>query len=112
MTYAHFLFFFLIIPIIVLCLLLRRRLFDRRYWSTTALLFIPVLVCMAPWDHTAVALGIWSWAPQQTWPGRIWLIPLEEYLFSLLQTLLTTLALYASLVWWQARHNPVAEGSL
>ncbi|HEY0753600.1 MAG TPA: lycopene cyclase domain-containing protein [Ktedonobacteraceae bacterium] len=103
MTYALFLCFFLVFPIIVLSLLLRRHLLEKRYWLTTGLLFIPVLLCMAPWDHVAVSNGIWNWTPQQTWGLRFWLIPPEEYLFALLQTILATMLVYGIGLWWRDR---------
>jgi lycopene cyclase domain-containing protein len=54
---------------------------------------------MALWDHIAVTLGVWGWTPQQTWGIRLWLIPLEEYLFALLETLLLTMLMYAIGLW-------------
>ncbi len=99
MTYAGFLTLFLLIPLGILSLLLRRRLLDRRYWLATGLLLLPVLLGMALWDHIAVVLGIWSWTPQQTWSPRLWLIPLEEYLFALLETLFLTMLVYAINLW-------------
>lgn len=103
MTYAEFLCLFLLFPILLLCLLLRRRLLNGRYWRTTALLCVPVLLCMAPWDHTAALWGIWGWTPQQTWRIHLWLVPLEEYLFSILETILGTMTLYALVLWLQAQ---------
>ena len=110
MTYAEFLCLFLILPILILSLLLRRRLLERRYWLTTALLCVPVLICMAPWDHTAAFLGIWSWTPRQTWQVRVWLVPLEEYLFCVLETILGTMVLYALMLWLQPRRSGEEEG--
>ncbi len=108
MTYATFLLIFLLGPsaLLILALALRRRLSSRRFWFTVSLLSLPVLLAMAPWDHTAVAWGIWNWTPQQTWGLRLWLIPPEEYLFSLLETLLTSLLVYALLQPWQRRPRP------
>lgn len=99
MTYAGFLSLFLVIPILILSLLLRRHLLNKYYWSTTMLLFLPVLVCMAPWDHTAASWGIWNWTPRQTWGIRLWLLPLEDYLFALLETLLITMLIYGMSIW-------------
>ncbi len=99
MTYAEFLCLFLILPILILSLLLRKHLLERRYWLTTGLLCVPVLICMAPWDHTAALWGIWGWTPRQTWQIRVWLVPLEEYLFCVLETILGTMALYALTLW-------------
>jgi lycopene cyclase domain-containing protein len=109
MTYAGFLALFLLVPIGSLILLLGRRLLCRRYWLTTALLAAIVLLAMAPWDHAAVARGIWNWSLAQTWGLRLWLIPLEEYLFALLETLLTTLLLYALLRSGRAPAPPLPQ---
>nr|BBH93099.1 hypothetical protein KTA_12980 [Thermogemmatispora argillosa] len=114
MTYAGFLALFLLAPSALLALLLRRQLLCRRYWLTTALLACIVLLAMAPWDHAAVARGIWNWSSAQTWGLRLWLIPLEEYLFALLETLLTTLLLFALLL-SRSRSAPrrrISEGQL
>lgn len=103
MTYAGFLSIFLLPPLVILSLLLRRRLFNRHYWLATALLLLAALLAMALWDHTAVALGIWSWTQQRIWGLRLWLIPLEEYLFAFLETLLLTMLVYTVDLWRQAR---------
>lgn len=105
MTYAGFLCLFLLLPILILGLFLRRRLLEKRYWLTTTLLCLPVLICMAPWDHTAVLWGIWNWTPRQTWQIRLWLVPLEEYLFCILETILATMLLFAFLHWRSARRQ-------
>lgn len=99
MTYAGFLSLFLLLPLLILSLLLRWRLLDRQYLSATARLLLPVLLGMALWDHAAAVLGIWSWTPQQTWGPRLWLIPVEEYLFALLETLLLTMLVYTVYLW-------------
>jgi lycopene cyclase domain-containing protein len=99
MTYACFLVLFLLLPLALVSLVLRRRLLNWRYWLTTAQLLLVVLPTMALWDHAAVVLGVWGWTPQQTWGVRLWLIPLEEYLFALLETVLLTMLMYALLLW-------------
>jgi lycopene cyclase domain-containing protein len=110
MTYADFLSIFLLPPLLLLSLLLRRRLLNKQYWSTTALLLLAVLPGMAIWDHTAVALGVWNWTPQQTWGLRLWLIPLEEYLFALLDTLLLTMLVYATKIWLYEKQTTNRKG--
>ncbi len=109
MTYAGFLFLFLVIPLIVLLLLLRKRLLDRRYWSGLGALLLLSLLAMAPWDHLAAVWGIWGWTPQQTWGLRIWQIPLEEYLFCLLEATLATTLVFALSLWWRDQHKESQE---
>ncbi len=99
MTYACFLAVFLLPPLAGMGLLLRQHLFNRRYWSVTVRLLLLVLPAMTVWDHTATALGLWNWTPRQTWGVSIWLIPLEEYLFALLETVLLTMLMYAVVLW-------------
>ena len=95
MTYAQFLLLFLGIPILVLVGVLRRRLLDRRLLAPLVALPLIALAYMAPWDHTAAVWGLWTWAPGQTWGVRWWDVPPEEYLFCVLEGLLSVLILSA-----------------
>jgi lycopene cyclase domain-containing protein len=97
MTYTDFLLLFLVLPFIVLMIFLRRRLFDRRYLVFTGVLLLVALLYMAPWDHFAAVWGLWAWAKGQTWGLRWWAIPPEEYLFCLLEALLSITLTYALL---------------
>jgi len=97
MTYAVFLLLFLVLPLSVLVIFLRRRLLDRRYLVLTGILTLVALVYMAPWDHIAAIWGLWTWANGQTWGLRLWAIPLEEYLFCILEALLAITLTYALL---------------
>ncbi len=97
MSYAAFLAIFLGLPLALLLVFLRRRLRDGRLWKLMGLLVIVALAYMAPWDHLAAVWGLWTWAPLQTWRVRFWAIPLEEYLFCLLETVLAVTLLYALL---------------
>jgi lycopene cyclase domain-containing protein len=103
MSYAAFLAIFLCLPIALLFVALRRRLRDGRLWKLTGLLAILALAYMAPWDHLAVVWGLWTWAPFQTWQVSFWAIPLEEYLFCLLETVLAVVLMYALLTSRRAR---------
>jgi lycopene cyclase domain-containing protein len=97
MTYAGFLLLFLVLPLIVLVIFLRRRLLDQRYLVLTGMFMLIALVYMAPWDHIAAVWGLWTWANGQTWGLRLWTIPLEEYLFCILEALLAITLTYALL---------------
>ena len=101
MTYADFLLIFLIAPLVAalvaLGVILRRRLLDRRFVALTGGLALVALLYMAPWDHTAAVWGLWTWAPGRTWGLRWWNVPLEEYLFCLLEALLGCALVYAAL---------------
>lgn len=104
MTYAQFLAIFLVMPIVVLAAVLRRRLLDRRFLGFSALLLGIALAYMAPWDHTAAIWRLWTWAEGRTWGVRLWDVPPEEYLFSLLETLLALMLLWAVMT----RRGPAA----
>ena len=101
MSYAWFLGLFLVLPILLLSLVLRTHVLRKRYWLTTGLLLLPVMLCMAPWDHTAVSMDIWSWSPRQIWGPELWLVPLEEYLFAFFETILATMLVYSIILWQQ-----------
>ena len=105
MTYADFLSIFLIIPLLLLLLLLRQHLREKRYWLIMAFLVMIALAFMAPWDHMAVAWGIWGWTPQQNWGLHLWRIPLEEYLFCALETILATTLTHALFIWQLQRQR-------
>lgn len=50
-----------------------------------------VYAVTTPWDNAAVAAGIWGFGEGKTWGLRLGYLPVEEYLFFGLQTLLTGL---------------------
>ncbi len=103
MSYAAFLAIFLGLPLALLLVCLRQRLRDGRLWKLMGLLAILALAYMAPWDHLAAVWGLWTWAPRQTWQVSFWAIPLEEYLFCLLETMLAVTLMYALLTSRRAR---------
>lgn len=88
MTYGIFLAFFLVAPVLASFGILRQRLAWRGYWA-----FVPLMVVVYAgtswWDNVAVMRGYWSFASDKIW-GIHWAhLPVEEYLFFGLQTLLT-----------------------
>ena len=90
MTYLEFLLLFLILPIGALLLGGRVRL---ERWSAVALGFTmcAALAYTAPWDNALVRNGVWSFSSRQVLGPIIGVIPVEEYLFYLLQVILTGL---------------------
>lgn len=42
---------------------------------------LPVAVVFVTWDVAATAAGQWHFDPAQTFAGRLWGLPLEEYAF-------------------------------
>ncbi len=90
MTYGLFLGVFLVVPIAA-CLFIFRKSLTWRLLLPFAPLLLVVYAATTPWDNAAVAAGLWDFGPGQTWGIRLIHLPLEEYLFFGLQTLLTGL---------------------
>ena len=90
LTYARFLALFVCVPLLALAWRYRRVL-DRRALAPLWLLLPVVYVATTPWDNYAVARGLWGFARAQTWGVFVGYLPLEEYLFFGLQTLLVGL---------------------
>ncbi|MFN4232748.1 lycopene cyclase domain-containing protein [Thermus sp.] len=85
MTYLQFHLFFLLPPLLALLLWARPR--PPRLW---AYLLMPLiaLAYTTPWDNYLVWKGVWGY-PEGRVLFRIGYVPFEEYLFFLLQPLLT-----------------------
>lgn len=95
MTYLAFHGVFILPPILVLGWLQRGRL---RRVHPRAGVFLVVIMAIAfvyttPWDNYLVANGVWSYGADRV-IGTIGYVPIEEYLFFLLQPLLAGLWLY------------------
>ncbi len=103
MTYFGFLFRYLVLPggalLLGLAWLRRggRRLPDRlRGGSSLAAIALTAAIAVAyttPWDNYLVASGVWDYDPELVAGVIIGYVPLEEYLFFVLQTALTGLVL-------------------
>lgn len=69
---------------------------DRVAWLALAAHVAVALLYTTPWDNYLVARGVWGY-PE----GRVWFtvgyVPIEEYLFFVLQTVLAGLTLFALL---------------
>ncbi len=92
MTYARFLALFLG-PLLVLGIVLVRPVFRVRHLLFLLGLSIVVVAWTSPWDNAAVAAGLWGFDPERISGIVIGLLPIEEYLFFLLQTWVTSLLL-------------------
>lgn len=104
MTYFGFLARFLIVPI---CLLVGLSLWDtrlgktvrgfhrgRQFWLGLSILGLLAFVYTTPWDNYLVARRVWGYNPRLV-SGLFWgWVPVEEYAFFILETLLTGL-------WWR-----------
>jgi lycopene cyclase domain-containing protein len=94
MTYARFLLLFLVLPLGLLALRQKTR---QGPWRPLLALLPLVYLATAPWDSWAVAHGLWTFAEEKTWGVRLGPLPVEEYLFFGLQTLLTGVLVRARL---------------
>ena len=90
MTYFGFLGLFLVPPILVLFGLLVRRL-RREHYAALALLMLIALAYTSPWDNYLVIRGVWTFDRDKITERFIWRVPLEEYIFYLLQVLMSGL---------------------
>lgn len=101
MTYARFLGLFVVLPILFLVVRYRRTL-SWRGLAPMGLLLVVVYAATTPWDNLAVKWGLWGFDPERIWGIKLWYLPLEEYLFFGLQTVLVGL-------WAGARLRRVLE---
>lgn len=110
MTYFGFLLYFLVIPILILLWLTwrdQRRGMNQSPGNRTVGITLGVLILIAvtyttPWDNYLVATGVWAYDPALVAGITLGWVPLEEYLFFILQPILTglwTLYLVRRLGW-------------
>jgi lycopene beta-cyclase len=90
MTYFGFLAVFLVPPILVLLWLLRSVL-RREHAVALGVLMLIALLYTSPWDNYLVIRGVWTFDRDTIAELFIWRVPLEEYIFYLLQVLTTGL---------------------
>ncbi len=89
MTYLQFHALFIFPPLILLGWLARQRI------TKTHLIILAGVCALAlaftiPWDHFAVHRKIWEFDSTRV-VARIWLLPVEEILFFLLETIMVGL---------------------
>lgn len=108
MTYPLFLLIYLVIPILILGVWLRRE-WRTQWWLRAALFTIIIaLVYTTPWDNYLVATQVWYYDATRVWNIILGWVPLEEYMFFVLQTILTGL-LVAGLLKWEKRTQSKPE---
>lgn len=93
MTYLGFLLIFVVLPTVLLWIGVRQRRASGEgggsRWAFAP--YIPVqaaiaLIYTTPWDNFLVARGVWSYAPERTLGWTIGWVPIEEYLFFILES--------------------------
>jgi lycopene beta-cyclase len=87
LTYGQFLLIFLVIPLAVVVAVGRSRL-QRGLFVLLGIVSIVAIVYTGPWDSAIIANGVWSYGPQKILGIVFGHVPLEEYGFYVLQTLL------------------------
>lgn len=109
MTYLAFLLIFVALPIVLL--VLARPQIASRYPGRRPFLYLLAMAAIAvlyttPWDNYLVKSGVWSYADNAVL-GTIGYVPIEEYVFFMLQPVLTGLVFYLVML----RHDvpPLAE---
>jgi lycopene cyclase domain-containing protein len=103
MTYFGFLAIFLIIPILIFLIVTWRDERNERFitgfkngravWLGIALHIVVAVIYTTPWDNYLVATGVWYYNPALVSGVLIGYVPIEEYIFFIVETLLTGL-------WW------------
>jgi len=110
MTYAEFLALFLLPPLVGLTWAhkhLKNRplpndFVPRHLGGVLVFLVTAAVLYTTPWDNYLVAQKIWTYPPARVWGLHLGWVPLEEYLFFILQTALGTLAFS-----WHSRRVPL-----
>jgi lycopene cyclase domain-containing protein len=87
-TYAAFLALFLLPPIAVLAVVRRP---GRRLLLALGVTALLAVVYTGPWDAAIIAAGVWSYPPGRVIGPAIGGVPIEEYAFFVLQTVMTGL---------------------
>ena len=117
MTYAMFLALFLVIPIVLLGFATWRDFRNKlrssqRFnkfpgWLAVAIHVLLAAFYTTPWDNYLVATGVWYYNPKLVAGIALGWVPIEEYTFFVLQTILTGL-------WylWLSRRNQIQETGL
>ncbi|MGE5223656.1 MAG: lycopene cyclase domain-containing protein [Omnitrophica WOR_2 bacterium] len=101
MTYLNFLVFFLFVPIVLLLAVLgiekrggRSLPYTFRmlpFWVILAIHIMVAVIYTTPWDNYLVASGVWYYNKMLVTGLKFGWVPVEEYVFFVLQTLLTGL---------------------
>lgn len=96
MTYLQFHLVFILPPILLLSALRPWRALGRGSARYIAILALIAFIYTIPWDNYLVWRGVWGYGADRV-IGTIGYVPVEEYLFFILQPILTGLWLYLML---------------
>jgi len=96
LSYSLFLIIFVCIPLAGLLYLTRGQV-SRRVLLGMLLLILVAVIYTTPWDNYLVATRVWYYDPLLVLNVILGYVPLEEYLFFVLQTLLA--GLFALWLW-------------
>jgi lycopene beta-cyclase len=104
LTYLEFHLVFILPPLLLLLALRPWRRLGRGAGKFIPLLALIAFIYTTPWDNYLVWRGVWGYGAERV-IGTIGYVPIEEYLFFLLQPLLTGLWFYLMLGTLQPRVN-------
>lgn len=99
MTYLHYHLLFNLPLLLVLGLLNAMAPVSNAEWMAMAVVLVIVMIFTTPWDNFAAMWGIWQF-PEGRYLFRIGYLPIEEYLFFLLQSFNVMLGVRAALLFW------------
>jgi lycopene cyclase domain-containing protein len=89
----HLLFLLPVLSVLSLSLLARRVEHLRLQLAGLAVIVALALLYTTPWDNYLIAQGVWAYGEGRV-AGRVWLAPVGEYLFILLQPVVATVWLF------------------
>ena len=93
MNYAEFLGWFIVLPLALITLKSLKEFKNNRHYLLGIVLFCLIaLIYTSPWDNYLVYKGVWTYSNNVVW-GKIGYVPIEEYAFMVLQTILAGLSL-------------------
>jgi lycopene cyclase domain-containing protein len=113
MSYLEFHLIFLLPPILLMAVTLPQPLEAMGGWRgrwALPLIATIALIYTTPWDNYLVAREVWWYGPNRV-VATIGFVPVEEYLFFVLQPLLTGLFLFQYLGRWDTRPQPAGPTS-
>ncbi len=108
MSYSLFLILFLCLPLAGLTILMR-RLIRPVHLLMLLILVLIALVYTTPWDNYLAASGVWYYDARLVLKIVLGYVPIEEYLFFILQTILT--GLFVLWLWRRFYPQDYAEKS-
>jgi lycopene cyclase domain-containing protein len=86
-TYSQFLLIFLVCPLAVVVVTGRSWLHSGHF-VLLGIISVIAVIYTGPWDSAIIANGVWSYGTHQVAGILVGHVPLEEYGFYVLQTLL------------------------